>query len=234
MPRRNQRYLPGAHPGSLSLDDLKSGDFSGGPIGIQWNLPYLELSNQDTISHSFTLTILSAGGAQEFTANLNLPPGGLTAVPTSPFTTIAIDTPTSLVTWFYSDLPLNGPANAIINLGSSEQVVFEVLDPGSTTLVFTCPSGFSAVPLRANFTGVIGQTITVDVYYPPTSIVDYIAIDYALPGPGGIATMGYGLANGIVMTTPVTLLPGDALRVTNNSASDAIAVAVEMWLTPLG
>jgi hypothetical protein len=120
----------------------KGGDFSQPPDGIEQMLPWLVLSNADSVAHTFTLQLRIAGSQGFPTIQLILPPT-LISLPTALFGMVSIDGAgtASSVGWFYSPEQIVGPSAA----AGSSPIVFpsgaSILDNGAGGIEFLTATG---------------------------------------------------------------------------------------------
>lgn len=198
--RRRTRALPDDVP----IPWLRPGDFSFPFVAFEGNLPYFLITNQDTIAHVFTLIVAAAQGAPVVTNVITVPAGTMAQIPVASWSSIQIDTPTSLVTHVYSPEPVIFQAGGNLDpFGNQKQATHQSAPQGIGAGVLSVPAGTAFTTLSTSGSPVsagnrVWYSLAVSGPIATAGSVAYIAVYgsvsgrfYAVAIAGGGATVGY-------------------------------------------
>jgi len=85
--------------------DALSGTFASGAVPVEGRKTHVVIINGDTVPHVFILAPRQGGVNLQVPVSVTIPPVALSSFPTESFGDIAIDSPTSAVTYFYTNSP---------------------------------------------------------------------------------------------------------------------------------
>ena len=84
---RQTRVVPGARPDEIDLGDLVGWTWDKPPGGVSQNLPYLVVTNNDTVAHVITAQLRNGGGSIPHPVSA----GSIISIPTNAFKQASID-----------------------------------------------------------------------------------------------------------------------------------------------
>lgn len=90
------------------IAQLGASNFAEGAITLQFYRRFLVIVNLDTVAHQFFLILKSLPGVNQAGLSFNpmIAPGETQSYPVEPFQTVGIDSPSSSVNYFYSDVEI--------------------------------------------------------------------------------------------------------------------------------
>lgn len=199
-----ERVIPGADPKKIKIASIQPNTFALGGFTLETYpdfLAWLVIVNGDTVAHVFTLTLRTVGGGPPITAALTIPVGSSNSIPALGVISIAIDTASSSVAYWYSDEPLLGPSPATGSGVSSPggNIIRDVTAAEAATLGITLP----AIVIYTQ-TGTSGTVILNSA--SPIAQFDVSMVAGAITGLGSGYTFGYESqfkigSNGIITRT---------------------------------
>jgi hypothetical protein len=137
---------------------LGATSFVNGGFGLQFYLPYLIVTNGDTVAHALTFELKSLAGAAALPVTVILAVGETEPYPVAPFQSVSIDTATANVVSFYSAAPIQSYATVKVQ-GNQTVIDYE---SGSTNMAsgsgmpVKLTTGSIAVPIGSLVTYTLG------------------------------------------------------------------------------